>query len=155
MKQLITATEVIAISFGTTHTLREECVPSHTILAAQRRLLRPALGGELYSLVTLDNPADRHKEFVDNFIKRPLALYVASLLLPTLAVQVGTAGVVRLRGEGFEAADERSLRRAVRRLRKDAQALLEAAKEYLAENSELFPEYAPEVSVSLLGGVVL
>lgn len=155
MKPLITSAEVIAIAFGTTHTLREECVPSHTILAAQRRLLRPVLGAELYSLLMLDSPDNRSKELLDNYLKTPLALYVASLLLPTLAVQVGTAGVVRLRGEGFEAADEHSLRRAARRLRKDAEALLGAAKEYLAENSELFPEYAPEGSISLLGGIVL
>jgi mannose-1-phosphate guanylyltransferase len=33
--------------------------------------------------------------------------------------------------------------------------VLEVAKEYLAANPELFPEYAPEGSVSLLGGMVL
>jgi hypothetical protein len=158
MKQLITSAEVIALAFGTTHTLGEERIPSHTILAAQRRLLRPALGAELYSLLTLDTtdtPDTRYQELLDNYLKTPLALYVASQMLPTLAVQVGTVGVVRLRGEGFEVADERLLRKAARRLRKDAEALLGVAAEYLAANPELFPEYAPEGSVSLLGGMVL
>lgn len=159
MKPIITPTEVIEMAFGTTHTLRTESIPTHTILAAQRRFVRPVVGEELYALIVAEEPEERVASFVAEYLKLPLALYVASLLLPSLAVQVGTAGVVRLSGESFEAADEGSLRRAVRRLRRDAEALLDAATDHLATAPSTFPEYHPEANirqrVSIEGGLVV
>ena len=159
MKPLVTAAEVQRIAFGTTHTLREENIPIHTILAAQRRLLRPVVGERVYARLMEESPDDHINLLMESYLKVPLALYVASLLLPSLAVQVGSAGVVRLAGESFEAADERSLCRVVRRLRNDADALLGAATEYLAQNPDLFPEYSASENikerVSLKGGILL
>jgi hypothetical protein len=124
--------------------------------------LRPALGAELYSLLTLDTtdtPDTRYQELLDNYLKTPLALYVASLMLPTLAVTVGSAGVVRLSGESFEAADGVALRGAVRRLRHDAEALIDAATEHLASLPTLGALYRPEENVRsrtrLSSGIVL
>lgn len=159
MKQLITSAEVISIAFGTTNTLREEAVPAHTILAAQRRFLRPVVGRELFDLLVAENPSEECAKFTEEFIKVPLALYVASVVLPSLAVQVGTAGVVRLSGESFEVADSAAMRAALRRLRHDAEALIDAATEQLALLPTLGPLYSPEENVrsrtSLSGGIVL
>lgn len=159
MKQLITPAEVIAIAFGSTNALREESIPAVTILAAQQRLVRPVVGERLYEMFTAEEPEEPCRTFVEAYLKAPLALYVASLVLPQLAVQVGSAGVVRFSGEGFEAADEGSLRRAARRLRKDAEALMDAATDRLAREPLLAEHYSPEENVrtrvTLAGGIVL
>lgn len=159
MKTLVSPAEVLAVAFGTTHTLRESDVPEHTILAAERKFLRPVLGEELYEKLTAEEPTSTDRAFVENYLKTPLALYVASLLLPTIALQVGAAGVVRVAGESFRAVDERSVMRLCRRLRSDAGALLDSATDYLAAHPELFPLYDPEENIRertlLKGGIVV
>ena len=159
MKRLVSPAEVLTIAFGTTHTLRESDVPEHTILAAERKFLRPVLGGELFDKLTAEESAATDRTFVENYLKMPLALYVASLLLPTIALQVGAAGVVRVAGESFRAVDERSIVRLCRRLRSDAGALLDSAADYLAAHPDLFPLYCPEANVrhrlSLKGGIIV
>lgn len=159
MKQLITSGEVLALAFSSTTTLREENIPAHTILAAQQRLVRPVVGERLYAMLTDEEPSEAVEGFLQAHLKLPLALYVASLLLPTLALQVGSAGVVRLSGESFEAADERALQRAVRRLRADADALMDAATDHLAADATLGSCYSSAENVrertTLTAGLVL
>lgn len=159
MKQLISSAEVITLAFGSATTLREERVPAHTILAAQHRLVRPVVGERVYEMITRENTTEECERFVEESLKLPLALYVASLLLPSLALQVGSVGVVMLSGESFEAADGDALRRASQRMRADADALMDAAIERLAVWPELGELYSSgdnvRQRVSLLGGVVL
>lgn len=161
MKLLITPAEVMKIAFGTTHTLHDEAIPSHTILAAQRRLLRPIIGAALYDQLTLDDEAApaHFATLVDDYLKTPLALYVASLLLPTIAAKVGSMGVVKLSGEGIEPVEKQTLRRVCRRLRADANALMDVATDYLAHNRELFPLFNPNDDVrqrvSLTGSLLI
>ncbi|MBO5806560.1 MAG: hypothetical protein J6R10_06845 [Tidjanibacter sp.] len=149
MKLLITPAEVMKIAFGTTHTLHDEAIPAHTILAAQRRLIRPIVGAELYDQLALSDEAwpEHIASFVGDYLKTPLALYVASLLLPTIAAQVGSMGVVRLSGSGMEPVEKQTLRRVCRRLRADANALMDVATDYLAEHRDLFPLYNPNDDV--------
>lgn len=159
MKTLVSPAEVLAIAFGTTHTLRESDVPEHTIRAAERKFLRSVLGEEFFDEVVGANPSHEVESFAANYLKTPLALYVASLLLPTIASQVGAAGVVRVAGESFRAVDERTLHRLVRRLRSDAGALLDGATDYLSSHPDIFPLYQAENNIrkriSLKGGVVI
>lgn len=159
MKTLISPAEVISIAFGTTHTLRPESVPIHTILSAERRLLRPVVGEQLCNELALDAPSEPYVSLFENYLKLPLALYAAYLALPAIAAQVGTAGVVRLRGEGFEPLDDHSVERLRRRLKADADALLDTATDHLAANPDLYPLYDPSQNVrsriSLKGGVCL
>ncbi len=159
MKMIVSPAEVLAIAFGTTHTLRESDVPEHTIRAAERKFLRPVLGEEFFDEVVGANPSHEVESFAANYLKTPLALYVASLLLPTIASQVGAAGVVRVAGESFRAVDERTLHRLVRRLRSDASTLLDGATDHLAAHPEKYPLYDAHKSIrgriSLKGGVVI
>lgn len=155
MKTIVTPSEVLSLSFGTTHTLGEGAVPSYAILLAEESFLLPALGKELYQSVAESSDATA-QTFAEEYLKQPLALYVASRLLPTLALQVGSAGVVRLSGDSFEAADEKALRRAVARLRADADRLLARALDHLASHPELYPSYEPQpTSHRIVGGVVI
>lgn len=156
MKSIVTPEEVPTIVFGTSTTLRPEDVPLHTILAAERKYLRPALGDALCDALTAEEPTSHLVAFADNYLKLPLALYVASILLPTIASQVGAAGVVRISGESFHPVDERTISRLVRRLRSDADALLDSATDHLASRPDLFPEYKPHIpSVRMMGGVIV
>lgn len=159
MKMLITPEEVLNIVLGTSSTLRAEDVPEYTILAAQRRYLRPVLGEKFYEQLVAENPSEELQKFANGYLKTPLALYVVAILLPTIASQVGATGVVRLSGEKFDAVDSHTLRRLVRRLRSDADALLDGATSHLNDNAALFPDYDPSLNIreriSLKGGVVL
>lgn len=156
MKTIVTPSEVLSLAFGTTHTLDEGAVPSHAILAAQESHLRPALGEQLYEALSAESADATLQEFAAEYLKLPLALYVASRLLPTLAVKVGSAGVVRLAGESFEAVDEQTLHRAVVRMRADADGLLSRATSHLASHPELFSAYEPTKRTRrIIGGVVM
>ncbi len=159
MKSIVTPEEVPTLVFGTSTTLRPEDVPLHTILAAERKYLRPALGEALCDALTSEEPASHLVAFADDYLKLPTALYVASILLPTIATQVGAAGVVRISGESFRSVDERTILRLVRRMRSDADALLDSATDHLATHPDLFPEYKPSNNIreriSFKGGVVL
>ncbi|MBO7299986.1 MAG: hypothetical protein J6U53_01085 [Tidjanibacter sp.] len=159
MKTILTPAEVLTIAFGTTHTLREGDVPEHTILATQRKFLRPVLGEAMFEEVVGDSPSADIQELTARYLKTPLALYTASLLLPTIAMQVGAAGVVRVAGESFRAVDNRALSRLSRRLRSDASALLDSATDYLASHPDRYPLYDPKENIRerilLKGGIVV
>ncbi len=156
MKTIVTPPEVLSLAFGTTHTLEEGAVPSYAILLAQESFLLPALGRELYVALTAESADEVTQNFATEYLKQPLALYVASRLLPTLALQVGSAGVVRLAGESFEKVDDATLHRAVVRMRADADRLLARATAHLAAHPELYPSYEPQTPTRrIVGGVVM
>lgn len=156
MKTLITPSEVISLAFGSPNTLSESAVPSYAILSAEESFLLPVLGREFYERLREERNNTDEQRLIADYLAQPLALYVASRLLPTLALQVGSAGVVRLSGESFEAADEMALRRAVSRLRADADRLLARALDYAASYPELYPSYNPQTtSHRIVGGVVM
>lgn len=157
MKTLVTPSEVIAIAFGATNTLEESAVPQHAILAAQECFLLPVLGEELHNSLSQSQVEPTLATFAEEYLKEPLALFVAARLLPTLAVKVGTAGVVRLAGSSFESVEPQTLHRASLRLAADANTLLDRATRYLEEHPELFEGYNPHNNIrqraSLKGGV--
>lgn len=159
MKTLISATEVATIALGTTHTLSPEEIPQHAIAVAERRYLRPVLGRALHEALLAEERSEPLAVLTTDYLKAPLALYTLSSLLPSIAAKVGSAGVVRLRGENFEVADKNSIRALGRHLRREAKELMAAAVEYIEDNAELFPQFDPQKNVlrrvSLAGGVVL
>ncbi len=80
-------------------------------------------------------------------------------VLPSLALRVGAAGVVRYGGETFDAASGGDVAAWSRRVRRDAATLLDAACRQLASDPAAYPEYDPAGDVrrrtSIAGGVVL
>lgn len=155
MKTLVSPSEVASLAFGSSNTLDESAIPLCSILAAEQSFLLPAIGEELYEELRAEKGGARGGEFVEEYLKQPIAFYVAARLLPTLAVRVGEVGVVRLAGESFEVVDEEMLRKVVARLRAEADTLLARATTYLASHLELFPAYNPQaLSCHIVGGVV-
>ena len=156
MKTLITPSEVVALAFGSPHTIEQGAIPQHAIASAEQSFLLPALGEELYKSLLAEEPEPECVAFVEEYLKQPLALYVASRMVPVLAVRIGSVGAVRLAGESFEQVDEATLRKVVARLRNDADTLLSRAIEYLATHPQEFPLYNPQDHTRhIIGGVVM
>lgn len=143
MKRLITAAEVVAKAFAGGNNIRPEQISHATILAAERKYIEPVFGTDMYTAM-LDG---EYADFVENYLKEPLALYVKRLMLPQLALQVGTAGVVRYAVEGYVEADEAGFRRLLRRTKADADALVDRAVEQVENNPETYDLYEPALNV--------
>lgn len=114
-----------------------DAVSESTILAAQQKFIRPVLGELLYGKLC----AGEYPEFLSEYILPPLALYVKLLMLPSLSVQAGAAGVVEINSRNLAKAGDTKLRYAVRRLRSDASALVKRAVGHIESDPAGFPEY--------------
>lgn len=154
MKTIMTVAEVEQIAFGDV-ALPEGCLSERDVQVAQLRYLAPSLGEEMYAAVL----AGRYTELADEWLKPALALFVKAAVLPSLALRVGAAGVVRYGGETFDAAAAEDVAAWSRRVRCDANTLLDAARRQMAADPEAYPEYDPQGDVrcrtSIAGGVVL
>ncbi len=154
MNLLITPAQVAETAFRAPYFIIPDAVPEATILAAQQKFIRPVLGG-LYDRLC----AGEYPEFLAEYVLPPLALYVKLLMLPSLSVQAGSAGVVEVNSKNLARAGDTRLRYAVRRLRSDASALMARAVGHLEAHRDDFPEYDPHENVrnrcSIDGLVVL
>jgi hypothetical protein len=126
-----------------------------TILAAQQKFVRPVLGDALYEAVC----GGAYPSLAEDFLRPPLALYVKLLMLPSLAVQAGGAGVVEVHSKNLARAGEGKLHAAVRRLRGDARALMRRAVRHIEASPADFPEYDPAQNImnrcSTEGGIIM
>ena len=136
MKLLITPAQVAETAFRAPDFMTADAVPEATILAAQQKFIRPVLGG-LYDRLC----AGEYPELLSEYILPPLALYVKLLMLPSLSVQSGAAGVVEVNSKNLAKASDTRLRYAVRRLRSDASALMDRAVQHIGTDPDAFPEY--------------
>jgi hypothetical protein len=166
MKTLITPARVASLAFRAPDFISEEAVSEATIVAAEERFIRPVLGAAL-----CDALADgAWPELLEDYVAPALALYVKALMLPTLAVQVGVAGVAEVNSRNLARAGEAKLRAAVKRLQGDALALMRRAVEHIegagggsgagsGSGSGAYPEYDPAQNVlhrcSIEGGIAL
>ncbi len=154
MKTIISAEEVVRLALGGEENVPAEAVNEAVIMAAQRKFLRPVLNGLCAALMQ-----GRHEHLADNHIKPALAHYVKYLMLPSLAAQTGGAGVVQPSGTMLAPADEKALRRLLKRVRSDADTLLATAVEHIEAHKELYPEYDPHKNIlhhcSIVGGIFI
>lgn len=154
MELLITPAQVAETAFRAPDFITPDAVPESTILAAQQKFIRPVLGG-LYDKLC----AGKYPELMSEYILPSLALYVKMLMLPSLSVQAGAAGVVEVNSKNLTRAGDAKLRYAVRRLRSDASALMRRAVEHIESAPSAFPEYDPRDNVlkrrSIDGQIVL
>jgi hypothetical protein len=156
METLITPAQVARMAFTGPDFIADDAVGAATILAAEQKFVRPVLGEALHAALL----GGAYPDFLTDYVQPALALYVKALMLPSLAVQVGAAGVVEVNPKNLARAGEGKLGAAVRRLRRDALALMRRAVEHLeAAPPGACPEYHPGANVlnrcSTDGGVVL
>ncbi len=154
MKTLITPAQVVGLAFRAPDFITADAIPEATILAAEQKFIKPVLGARLYEKLC----AGDHPTLLEEYIAPPLAIYVKMLMMPSLAVQVGAAGVVEVTSKNLARAGEERMREALRRLRSDAAALMRRAVEHI-EVSAMYPEYDPRENilnhVSTEGGIVM
>jgi hypothetical protein len=127
MELLISPAVVAERAFRAPDFIEAVAVSEAVILAAEQKFIRPVLGAAL---------CDRLREgayplLLDEYVVPPLALYVKALMLPSLAVQAGAAGVVEAHGPHLARADGKKVRAVVRRLRAEALALMKRAVEHI------------------------
>lgn len=155
MELLMTPEEAVRAAFGSTDAVAAGLVTESLLLAAQRRYLRPVLGGAFCDALA----AGKYDTFLDSCVKPVLALFVKYLVLPDAAVRTGRLGIVKFGGDSFEPADDATLARLRRRVRADAETLLAAAVELLEAAPAEYPEYDCRGNVkhrvSVDGGIVL
>ena len=155
MNLLITPAQVAEMAFRAPDFVRPESVSEGTILAAQQKYVRPVLGDALYEALC----GGAYPAFSEDFVRPPLALYVKMLMLPSLAVQAGGAGVAEVNSRNLIRAGNAKLGALRRRLRGDALALMRRAVEHIEAAPGDYPEYDPQCNVlnrcSTDGGLVL
>jgi hypothetical protein len=155
MDPLISAAQVVALAFKAPDFIREEAISEATILAAEQKFIRPVLGDPLCDALM----AGKYPALLTDHVGPALALYTKLMMMPTLAVQTGTAGVVELNSRNLARATEAKTNAAIRRLRGDAGVLIVRAVKHIEANSKKYPEYDPAGNVmhrvSIAGGVAL
>jgi hypothetical protein len=155
MKLLITPAGVADLAFRAPDFINPEAIDEATILAATQKFIRPVLGRALCDALLEGS----HPEFLEDFVRPPLALYVKMSMLPSLALRTGAAGVVEIHSRNMARADNTKLHTAIRRLRVDAAALMRRAVDHLEAEPATYPLYNPSDNilhrVSAGGGVVL
>lgn len=136
-KLLITPSQVVEIAFPGNF-MHEELISGASIEAVQQRVLAPIFGALYEAMVR-----GEHEEFVQEYILQPLALRIKMQILPSLAARSGITGLTEQKSSFYSPADDIAVRRVVRQLRRESDALLLRAVEHAEENRELYPEYDP------------
>ncbi len=155
MELLITPAQVAQMAFRAPDFISPDAVGEATILAAQKKFVQPVLGDALFEALC----RGVYPTLLADYIQPPLALYVKMLMLPSLAIQTGMAGVVEVNSKNLARVTDAKLRAVIRRLRGDALALMRRAVEHIHSSIESYPEYAPASNIlnrcSTDGGIVL
>ena len=151
---LITPAEVLALAFTSTESLPEESITPSRIESASLQYIRPALGS-LYEHLS----DTRYAEFVDTFIKPPLAHYVRYQMIDDHSAQIATWGIMQHKTDYALAATNSQTEHLRRQARNDAEQLLQKAITQIETHPADYPEYDPKENIRnrvvLKGGFVL
>lgn len=151
MKLLMTASEAAQIAFGGNENIPAGILGDAVIIEAQQKFVKPSLGG-LYA--ELEN--GRYEVLLEEYVKPALAQWVRWLILPSISVQAGPAGLVQYEGAGFSPAGSEPLARLMRRARASVEALTRAMIEHVRSMPDEYPEYPHHARrTTIAGGVVL
>lgn len=151
----ITPSEVAVLAFGGEDNVDMDLISQAVILAAQRRYVMPVLGRSLSA--ALEN--GEYLDVLPELLKPALAMYIKYCILPSIAAQTGALGIVKYSGLGFDPADDVAFGRLLKRVRMDADSLIDEAIDFIESTAEFFPEYDRTENIrnniSIIGGVVL
>lgn len=151
----MSSAEVVAAAFPGSLDDGGGFVPESTIVAAQEKFIKPTLNG-LYAALEQGT----YPDLLDEYVKPALAAYVRYMMLPAVAANVGTVGIVQPRSTVFTPASDRAVAAVRRRTRADATTLMRRCVEHIETlGSNVYPEYDPLQNVlnrvSVDAGVVL
>jgi hypothetical protein len=156
MQTLITEAQVAQLAFRAPDFISEDAVSKSTIIVAEYKYVRPVLGGAMCEALRRGD----YPDLLTEFVQPALALYVKMLMIVSLAVQTGRAGVVEVQSKNLAKASEKKMRAAVNRLRDEARALMRRTVEHVESAPEgKYPEYDSRENIlnrySTDGGIVL
>jgi hypothetical protein len=142
------------IAFSPQESARPNLINDVKIETAQLKYIKPVLGG-LYEV--LDDT--QYEDFVTQYLKLPLAMFVKSLVIDDAAASIGSAGAVSHSPDYANALQHTQLVRLKKQTLNSANALMKKAVEHIAKNPDAFPEYDPEKNIQSLitcqGGIVM
>ena len=136
VKMLISPREVRELAFAGRVGTGAVCVDEAVINSAQRKFIEPVVGSLYKRLENGDLP-----ELLDGYIKPALAMYVKLQVLPSLAVSMGSMGVVKTKGNNMVPAGVDDIYLVKKQVRSDARALIWRAIDHIEANPGIYPEY--------------
>lgn len=131
----MTTAEVADAAFG--GNIAPGIIGESAVIAAQLRYIKPVLGSSFYESVE----GGKYPEFVREWIKPALALFVKYMVLPSVALRTAELGVVQFSGDGFRAASADDTARLRRVVKSEACTALSAAMDHVESSAGLYPEY--------------
>lgn len=155
MQNLISPAQVASTAFAPLDHVATEDINPLTISVAQERYVVPVLGVPMVEALL----AGSYSELADELIAPALALYTRVLMMPSLALRVSAAGVIKASNDYLDAATENDLRSLRRTTLAQATTLLQKAVAQIESAPELYPEYDPQQNIwrrcRIDGGVVV
>lgn len=154
MELLISPAEVVEIAFQESEGLRGDIIKDPVIRMAEIKYIKPVLGS-FYDNIR----EERYREFVNKFIKPPLAFYVRSLVVDNLTVSLGNLGAMQYSADKMKTAPENESAKIKKKARYDADTLLKHAIDYMENHSGEFPSYDRRENIKnrieIKGGIIL
>lgn len=155
MQNLISSQMVAEQAFAPLDNVTSDDVNELTIAVAQERYIVPVLGAAMVKAMI----GGAYSELTAECVAPALALYTRVLMLPALALRVGSAGVSRSANQYLDAATENELRSLRRTALAQAATLLQKAVTTIESAPERYPEYDSRQNIwhscRTDGGVVL
>lgn len=162
MTLLITADEVIKLSFVEGKNFIRSKIKDTMILTAQYNWIKPVLGDEFYASllteVSNDSLGSDNEILLDNYIKPCLAYYVKYSAMPDLMLQLTNKGGQKANSEYSDTitASERGEKREAAKATADT--LRTVLVDYLNANATKYPNYSTSVmngKKAIRGGILL
>ena len=155
MQNLISPEMVAEQAFAPLDHVTPADVNPLTIAVAQERYIVPVLGAAMVKAMI----GGAYAELVTKWVAPALALYTRVLMLPALALRVGSVGISRSANQYLDAATENELRMLRRTALAQAATLLQKAVTAIESAPERYPEYDSSQNIWYScrtdGGVVL
>lgn len=136
MSALITAQEVIDIAFASNTNMSPESISDVVIHIAERKYIKPALGGLYDELQT-----KQYHKFAEEYIKPALAYFVKCEVMPSLAVSLGNNGIALASPQYMTSATDKQRQMLYDSELHKANLLLNEAVEYIHKHIEDFPMF--------------
>ena len=144
MSKLITSLEVIETAFIHTK-IDPSLIKNSYIEVSQEEHIRPILTQDLYDLVVSENTSGSftggNETLLNSYIKPALAFFVASDIIPHLAIRTNNKGLMINTSETSEAATREERTDIMKRYREQGTTMLEKMERYIDDNSSSFPKY--------------
>ena len=157
MINLITAQEVINLAFTDRNFLPGKILDSQ-IKVAQEGFMLPALGDNLYTLLTTAVPSGSNAILVNDYLKPALAWFVRYVILPEIGVHASNTGVQVVTPNGSQTASDKQAGTLREQAKANGDILLGVALRYIEQNPQLYPAFCysetTRSSTRVLCGVV-